>query len=198
MTSGYVVDDGLSPSRDPPPPPSETPKDLQPEQIEEAVVNKRISKSISKRLSRNISRNSLISLTQENVLNNSPEKNQFDYNSLGQTSRQGKRSSLTTKLISTYAKLTTLQEADWGYIETETRRTSQSFAHLIDEVFEYEMLEKERKKLLKEKMMKERELKKREEELRREIEEKERALREEQHKKELAEKRERENWSQRT
>lgn len=192
LTSGYVVDDGLSPSRDPPPPPSETPKDLQPEQIEEAVVNKRISKSISKRLSRNISRNSLISLTQENVLNNSPEKNQFDYNSLGQTSRQGKRSSLTTKLISTYAKLTTLQEADWGYIETETRRTSQSFAHLIDEVFEYEMLEKERKKLLKEKMMKERELKKREEELRREIEEKERALREEQHKKELAEKRERE------
>ncbi|KAL6933527.1 hypothetical protein ACO0R3_001299 [Hanseniaspora guilliermondii] len=191
-TLTYVVDDGLSPSRDPPPPPMETPKDLQPEQIEEAVANKRISKSISKRLSRNISRNSLISLNQETMFNNSPEKNNIEYSTLGQTSRQGKRSSLTTKLISTYAKLTTLQESDWGYIETETRRTSQSFAHLIDEVFEYEMLEKERKKMMKEKMMKERELKKREEELRKEIEEKERVLREEQHKRELAEKRERE------
>lgn len=195
LNGGYVVDDGFSPSRDPPPPPTytETPKDLEPQQIEEAVANKRISKSISKRLSRNISRNSLISFTQDNnLINHSPEKSNVEYTSLGQTSRQGKRSSLTTKLISTYAKLTTLQESDWGYIETETRRTSQSFATLIDEVFEYEMLEKERKKIIKEKLIKERELKKREEELRREIEEKEKALREEQHKKELAEKRERE------
>lgn len=137
-----VVNDGLSPSRNPPPPPLQEQNTSQTEQTipsqQQPVVNKRISKSISKRLSRNISRNSMISI-QESV---SPVQQQQ------KSSRSAKHGSITTKLIATYAKLSELQENDWGYIEQETRRTSQTFATLIDEVFEYEKHEEQRKLVL--------------------------------------------------
>lgn len=54
-----------------------------------------------------------------------------------------KRGSVTTKLMSTYAKLS--EEDDWEYIEKETRRTSSDFATLIDEIFEHEKFEQIRK-----------------------------------------------------
>ena len=54
-----------------------------------------------------------------------------------------KRGSITTKLIATYAKLA--EEDDWEYIEKETKRTSSSFATLIDEIFEHEKYEQIRK-----------------------------------------------------
>lgn len=54
-----------------------------------------------------------------------------------------KRGSVTTKLISTYAKLS--EDDDWEYIEKETRRTSSDFATLIDEIFEHEKFEQIRK-----------------------------------------------------
>ncbi|KAH3899582.1 protein kinase GIN4 SCDLUD_003862 [Saccharomycodes ludwigii] len=76
-------------------------------------------------------------------------------NSTNTTSRRASRQSLilkkikhgsiTTKLIATYAKLGDIENQDWGYIENETRRTSQTFATLIDEVFEYEKFEQIRK-----------------------------------------------------
>ena len=56
---------------------------------------------------------------------------------------QLKRGSITTKLIATYAKLA--EEDDWEYIEKETKRTSSSFATLIDEIFEHEKYEKIRR-----------------------------------------------------
>lgn len=147
-----VVNDGLSPSRNPPPPPLQEQNTSQTEQPipsqQQPVVNKRISKSISKRLSRNISRNSMISI-QESA---SPIQQQQ------KSSRSTKHGSITTKLIATYAKLSELQENDWGYIEQETRRTSQTFATLIDEVFEYEKHEEQRKLVLeKERLVKEEE-----------------------------------------
>ena len=54
-----------------------------------------------------------------------------------------KRGSITTKLISTYAKLA--EDNDWEYIEKETKRTSSDFATLIDEIFEHEKYEQIRK-----------------------------------------------------
>lgn len=54
-----------------------------------------------------------------------------------------KRGSITTKLISTYAKLA--EDDDWEYIEKETKRTSSDFATLIDEIFEHEKYEQIRK-----------------------------------------------------
>lgn len=54
-----------------------------------------------------------------------------------------KRESVTTKLMSTYAKLA--EDDDWEYIEKETKRTSSNFATLIDEIFEYEKYEQIRK-----------------------------------------------------
>ncbi|KOH01310.1 protein kinase GIN4 [Saccharomyces eubayanus] len=54
-----------------------------------------------------------------------------------------KRESVTTKLMSTYAKLA--EDDDWEYIEKETKRTSSNFATLIDEIFEYEKYDQIRK-----------------------------------------------------
>ncbi|EJS42124.1 gin4p [Saccharomyces arboricola H-6] len=54
-----------------------------------------------------------------------------------------KRESVTTKLMSTYARLA--EDDDWEYIEKETKRTSSNFATLIDEIFEYEKFEQIRK-----------------------------------------------------
>ncbi|CCC68944.1 hypothetical protein NCAS_0B08600 [Naumovozyma castellii] len=55
----------------------------------------------------------------------------------------GKRGSITTKLLSTYAKLS--EDDNWEYIEKETKRTSSDFATLIDEIFEHEKYEQIRK-----------------------------------------------------
>lgn len=54
-----------------------------------------------------------------------------------------KRGSITTKLIATYAKLS--EDNDWEYIEKETKRTSQDFASLVDQIFEHEKYEQIRK-----------------------------------------------------
>ncbi|GAV48548.1 hypothetical protein ZYGR_0K00530 [Zygosaccharomyces rouxii] len=81
-----------------------------------------------------------------------------------------KRGSVTTKLISTYAKLS--EEDDWEYIEKETRRTSSDFATLIDEIFEHEKFEQIRKEKA-ELERRVREQKEREERERKEREEKE-------------------------
>lgn len=79
-----------------------------------------------------------------------------------------KRGSVTTKLISTYAKLS--EEDDWEYIEKETKRTSSDFATLCDEIFEHEKFEQIRKeKAALEKAV--RETKEREERERKEREE---------------------------
>lgn len=79
-----------------------------------------------------------------------------------------KRGSITTKLISTYAKLS--EDDDWEYIEKETKRTSSDFATLCDQIFEHEKFEQIRKE--KEELeQKVRETKEREERERREREE---------------------------
>lgn len=79
-----------------------------------------------------------------------------------------KRGSVTTKLISTYAKLS--EEDDWEYIEKETKRTSSDFATLIDEIFEHEKFEQIRKEKA-ELERRVREQKQREKRERRELEE---------------------------
>ncbi|OBA26398.1 Pkinase-domain-containing protein [Hanseniaspora valbyensis NRRL Y-1626] len=145
LNDHIVVDDGLSPSRNPPPPPAYS---AQQNQIEQPVVtNKRISKSISKRLSRNLSRNSMISIQEANLASSSNSSSTAPAQQQ-KSSRSAKHGSITTKLIATYAKLNELHENDWGYIEQETRRTSQTFATLIDEVFEYEKHEQQRQHIL--------------------------------------------------
>lgn len=81
------------------------------------------------------------------------------------------RGSITTKLISTYAKLA--EEDDWEFIEKETKRVSSDFATLIDEIFEHEKYEQiriEKKELeRKVKETKERERRREEEEATRKI-----------------------------
>lgn len=78
-----------------------------------------------------------------------------------------KRGSITTKLISTYAKLS--EDDDWEYIEKETKRTSSDFATLCDQIFEHEKFEQIRRE--KEELeRKVRETKEREERERREKE----------------------------
>ncbi|KAL6942721.1 hypothetical protein ACO0RG_001682 [Hanseniaspora osmophila] len=99
---------------------------------------KRISRTISKRFSRSGSRASLYGGTGSNG----------SYGTLINPQTKLKHGSITTKLIATYAKLSELQDEEWGYIEQETRRTSQTFATLIDEVFEYEKHEQIRKEKL--------------------------------------------------
>lgn len=81
-----------------------------------------------------------------------------------------KRGSITTKLISTYAKLS--EDDDWEYIEKETKRTSSDFATLCDQIFEHEKFEQIRRE--KEELeRKVREAKEREEREKREKEEEE-------------------------
>lgn len=57
-----------------------------------------------------------------------------------------KRSSMTSKLISVYAKLA--NDNDWEYIDKEAKRTSSSFATLCDEIFNHEKYEKLRQEKL--------------------------------------------------
>ncbi|CAM9019149.1 unnamed protein product [Wickerhamomyces anomalus] len=75
-----------------------------------------------------------------------------------------KRNSITTRLISVYAKLA--NDNDWEYIDKEAKRTSSNFATLCDEIFDHEKYEKLR--LEKEEL--ERQLKLQEEELRKQEE----------------------------
>ncbi|CAI4059520.1 protein kinase GIN4 SKDI_04G7060 [Saccharomyces kudriavzevii IFO 1802] len=93
-----------------------------------------------------------------------------------------KRESVTTKLMSTYAKLAA--DDDWEYIEKETKRTSSNFATLIDEIFEYEKYEKIRKE------KKELELKVREAKAREELERRKRKQEEKEHSRKVLEKEE--------
>lgn len=57
-----------------------------------------------------------------------------------------KRSSMTSKLISVYAKLA--NDNDWEYIDKEAKRTSSNFATLCDEIFNHEKYEKLRQEKL--------------------------------------------------
>lgn len=89
-----------------------------------------------------------------------------------------KRGSITTKLISTYAKLS--EDDDWEYIEKETKRTSSDFATLCDEIFEHEKFEQIRKekeelerKVKEQKELEERERREREAETIRRLQERE-------------------------
>ncbi|CCE63453.1 hypothetical protein TPHA_0E03640 [Tetrapisispora phaffii CBS 4417] len=79
-----------------------------------------------------------------------------DYNKISNQNKRGsrlskrysfllnnKRGSVTTKIMSTYAKLA--EDDDWEFIEKETKRVSSDFATLIDEIFEHEKFEKIRK-----------------------------------------------------
>lgn len=95
-----------------------------------------------------------------------------------------KRGSVTTKLIATYAKLS--KDDEWEYIESETKRTSQDFASLMDQIFEhekYEQIRKEKEELeRKVNEAREREEKERMERERIEREEQERLQRDEEEK----------------
>ncbi|CEP64316.1 uncharacterized protein LALA0_S11e01354g [Lachancea lanzarotensis] len=55
----------------------------------------------------------------------------------------GKRGSMTSKLIATFAKIS--EDDDWEYIEKETKRTSADFATLCDQIFEHEKHEQIRR-----------------------------------------------------
>ncbi|ODQ80220.1 hypothetical protein BABINDRAFT_161189 [Babjeviella inositovora NRRL Y-12698] len=81
-----------------------------------------------------------------------------------------KRNSITSKLISTYAKLH--EESDWEYIEKSAKRTSLTFATLIDKVFNQDE-EEEREQIERELAAEARER------IAREIEEEERLARQE-------------------
>lgn len=66
-----------------------------------------------------------------------------------------KRNSITVKLLSTYAKLSS--ESDWEYMDKQTKRTSATFATLCDKIFnqeqyseDEELLEDEEEKKAKE------------------------------------------------
>ncbi|KAH3674324.1 hypothetical protein WICMUC_003396 [Wickerhamomyces mucosus] len=87
-----------------------------------------------------------------------------------------KRSSITSKLIAVYAKLSS--DNDWVYIDKEAKRTSSDFATLCDEIFDHEKYEQIRL----EKLQKEEELRAQREA---EIQEKLRILREEEEAKEV-------------
>lgn len=57
-----------------------------------------------------------------------------------------KRNSITVKLLSTYAKLSS--ESDWEYMDKQTKRTSATFATLCDKIFNQEDYDKEDEMLI--------------------------------------------------
>lgn len=57
-----------------------------------------------------------------------------------------KRNSITIKLLSTYAKLSS--ETDWEYMDKQTKRTSSTFATLCDKIFNHEEYNEEDEKLV--------------------------------------------------
>lgn len=59
-----------------------------------------------------------------------------------------KRNSITVKLLSTYAKLSS--ESDWEYMDKQTKRTSATFATLCDKIFNQEEYDKEDEMLIDE------------------------------------------------
>ncbi|WPK24277.1 hypothetical protein PUMCH_001544 [Australozyma saopauloensis] len=59
-----------------------------------------------------------------------------------------KRNSITIKLLSTYAKLSS--ETDWEYMDKQTKRTSATFATLCDKIFNHEAYNEEDEKLIDE------------------------------------------------
>lgn len=59
-----------------------------------------------------------------------------------------KRNSITTKLLSTYAKLA--HETDWEYMDKQTKRTSATFGTLCDKIFNHEAYDEEDEKLIDE------------------------------------------------
>lgn len=59
-----------------------------------------------------------------------------------------KRNSITTKLLSTYAKLA--GETDWEFMDKQTKRTSATFATLCDKIFNQEQYDEEDEKLIDE------------------------------------------------
>lgn len=66
-----------------------------------------------------------------------------------------KRNSITIKLLSTYAKLSS--ETDWEYMDKQTKRTSATFATLCDKIFNHEAYNEEDEKLIDEEEKKARE-----------------------------------------
>lgn len=66
-----------------------------------------------------------------------------------------KRNSITIKLLSTYAKLSS--ETDWEYMDKQTKRTSATFATLCDKIFNHEEYNEEDEKLIDEEEKKARE-----------------------------------------
>lgn len=56
-----------------------------------------------------------------------------------------KRNSITVKLLSTYAKLST--ETDWEYMDKLTKRTSATFATLCDKIFNHQEYDEDEEKL---------------------------------------------------
>lgn len=66
-----------------------------------------------------------------------------------------KRNSITIKLLSTYAKLSS--ETDWEYMDKQTKRTSATFATLCDKIFNHESYNEEDEKLIDEEEKKARE-----------------------------------------
>lgn len=59
-----------------------------------------------------------------------------------------KRNSITIKLLSTYAKLSS--ETDWEYMDKQTKRTSATFATLCDKIFNHEEYNEEDEMLIDE------------------------------------------------
>lgn len=57
-----------------------------------------------------------------------------------------KRNSITVKLLSTYAKLSS--ESDWEYMDKQTKRTSATFATLCDKIFNQEEYDKDDEMLI--------------------------------------------------
>lgn len=68
--------------------------------------------------------------------------------SLRASMNNGLRNSITTKLLSTYAKLA--GETDWEFMDKQTRRTSATFATLCDKIFNQEQYDEEDEKLIDE------------------------------------------------
>lgn len=69
-----------------------------------------------------------------------------------------KRNSITVKLLSTYAKLSS--ETDWEYMDKQTKRTSATFATLCDKIFNQEDYDQDDENLVDEEEKKAREYEK--------------------------------------
>ncbi|CAG88160.2 DEHA2E14080p [Debaryomyces hansenii CBS767] len=83
------------------------------------------------------------------VIRNSISKNRLSRRKSRTSFTPGlKRNSITTKLLSTYAKLA--GETDWEFMDKQTKRTSATFATLCDKIFNQEQYDAEDEKLIDE------------------------------------------------